>query len=91
MELPEAKQMSDEGAGHKAYVTKDRLDSTLLKCYQHCGSKLSLYLLMPRVLFPNNVVRVGRQSSRMIRRLTKSSSLGRSSSNGSVGICCTHL
>ena len=39
IELPEAKQMSDEGAGHKAYVTKDRLGSMLLKCYQHCGSE----------------------------------------------------
>ena len=39
MELPEAKQMSYEGAGHKAYVTKDRPGSVLLKCYQHCGSE----------------------------------------------------
>ena len=28
-ELPEAKQMSDEGAGHKAFETKDRLGSML--------------------------------------------------------------
>ena len=31
--------MSDEGGGHKAYVTKDRPGSMLLKCYQHCGSE----------------------------------------------------
>ena len=39
MELHEAKQMSDERGGHKAYVTKDRPGSMLLKCYQHCGSE----------------------------------------------------
>ena len=31
--FPEAKQMCDEGGGHHAYVTKDRLSSMLLKCY----------------------------------------------------------
>ena len=30
--------MSDEGAGHKSFVAKDRLGSMLLKCNQHCGS-----------------------------------------------------
>ena len=38
-ELPDGKHMSDEGAGHKSYVLKDRVGSKLLKCYQHCGSK----------------------------------------------------
>ena len=38
-ELPDGKYMSDEGAGHKAFVMKDRRDSTILKCYQHIGSK----------------------------------------------------
>ena len=38
-ELLDGKYMSDEGAGHKTYVLKDRPDSTLLKCYQHIGSK----------------------------------------------------
>ena len=42
MELPEAKQMSDEGGGHKAYVTNDRPGSMLLKCYQRCGSESSI-------------------------------------------------
>ena len=41
-ELPEAKQMSDEGARHKSYVTKDRPGLMLLKCYQHCGSELCI-------------------------------------------------
>ena len=36
--------MSDEGAGHKSYVTKDRLGSKLLKCYQHCGSESCMML-----------------------------------------------
>ena len=38
-ELPDGKYMSDEGAGHKAYLLKDRLGSTLLKYHQHLGSK----------------------------------------------------
>ena len=83
--------MSDEGGGHKAYVTKDRLGSMLLKCYQHCGSELSLNLLMLRVLFSDNIVWVEGQSSRTTRRAAKSSSLERSSSNGSISICSTHL
>ena len=46
-ELPDGMYMSDEGAGHKAYVTKERPKSMLLKCYQHCGSewRLILYLI----------------------------------------------
>ena len=90
MELQVAKQMSDEGGGHKAYITKHRRGSMLLKCYQHCRSELSLYLLMLCVLFSNNVVWVGGQSSRTIRGPTNSSP-GTSSSNGSIGICGTHL
>ena len=42
--LPEASQMSDEGGGHKAFVTNDRPGSMLLKCYQHCGSELYCYV-----------------------------------------------
>ena len=38
-ELPDSKHMSDEGGGHKAYVTKDRPGSMFLKYYQHCGSE----------------------------------------------------
>ena len=34
-ELPDGKFMSDEETGHKAYVLRDRPNSTLLKCYQH--------------------------------------------------------
>ena len=39
MEFPETKQMADEGGGHHAYMTNDRPDSLLLKCYQHLGSE----------------------------------------------------
>ena len=42
--LPEAGQMSDEGGGHKAFVTNDRPGSMLLKCYQHCGSEYYCYV-----------------------------------------------
>ena len=45
-ELPDRKHMSDEGAGHKAYVLKDRAGSMLLKCYQHCGSKCLSFVLL---------------------------------------------
>jgi len=58
-ELQDVKYMSDEGAGHKVYVLKYRPDSTILKCYQHIGSKWSLCRMLRVMKFTALFCRIG--------------------------------